>query len=109
MKLLDIGTALVPLVPECYHYEAIKESDRYIVWFETGPGTGTRYADGRLWRQTLIGEVHYFTKAEFDSNFDAIQSTFDNLDELSWELISIDYNAETKYIEYVWKWEMIYG
>lgn len=107
MKLKDLRDVLITVGVPVYHYEAHKQDDKYIVWAEEGQGNAD-YADNKMISQTIEGTVDYYTKEEFDSNFDLIQETFNSAG-IAWSLNSIQHEEETKYIHYEWTWEINYG
>lgn len=104
MKLTDLRDALVDTEIPVYHFEAYKQSDKYIVWAEDGEA-GATYADNKMVSQRLEGTIDYYTKDEFDGNFDLIQEKLNSLD-IAWKLNSIQHEEDTKYIHYEWVWEM---
>ena len=105
MKLSDIRDALLTVTKDTFHYYAHKKPDKYIVWAEDGEA-GSSNADDKKRRQVIQGTIDYFTKMEFDPNFGLIQEKLNSLD-IGWELNSIQYEEDTKYIHYEWVWEMI--
>lgn len=107
MTLLELGTALLAVVPECYHYTAHEKTDKYIVWAEDGQA-GALYADGVMYQQSIAGTVHYYTHMEFDPNFDRIQTVL-NGSGAAWRLESVQYEDDTKYIHYEWSFELPQG
>lgn len=105
MKLSDLRDLLLTVIPEVYHYEASSQSDKYIVWAEDGEA-GSNNADDEKIDQVIQGTIDYFTKTEFDSNFELIQEKLNSVD-IAWKLNSIQYEEMTGYIHYEWVWEMI--
>lgn len=103
MPLRDIGLALMAVVPDCYHYEALKQPGKYIVWAEDGQGDSF-WADSKMRAQVIQGTVDYFTRDEYDSNFTAIQQALNDI-RLSWRLNSIQFEVDTGYTHYEWVWE----
>lgn len=100
MTLRDLGLALMAVVPECYHYEALKQSDKYIVWAEDSQAESL-WADSKMTHQALQGTIDYFTRDEYDPNFAKIQAALNKLG-ISWRLASIQHEEETKYIHHEW-------
>lgn len=105
MKLSDIRDALLTVTQDTFHYHAHKKPNKYIVWAEDTE-SGASHADDKKRRQVIQGTIDYFTKIEFDPNFGLIQEKLNSLD-IAWELNSIQYEDDTKYIHYEWVWEMI--
>lgn len=107
MTLLDLGTALMAVVPDCYHYTALKKPDKYIVWAEDGQAS-SEHADNQMVQQSITGTVDYFTRTEFDPNFDHIQTAL-NGSGAAWRLESIQYESDSEYIHYEWSFEIPAG
>ena len=103
-KLLRVKEALLQVPAEVFHYDAFKKSDQYIIWAETGEGTSF-HADNRKQEQVIVGTIDYFTKTDLDPNLDAIQEALKSA-EISFFLESVQYEEETKYIHYEWKFEV---
>jgi hypothetical protein len=106
MKLADLRDLLLTIGVPVSHYNASEQPDSYIVWAEEGPGN-SEYADNQMNNQSLQGTIDYFTKIEFDPNFDLIQEKLDFAEELAWELNSIQHEEDTGYIHYEWVSELI--
>jgi hypothetical protein len=105
MILSDLRDLLLSITPDVYHYHAHKKPNKYIVWAEDREA-GSSNADNQKDEQVLQGTIDYFTKMEFDPNFDLIQNKLNSC-EISWRLNSIQYEDDTGYIHYEWVWEMI--
>lgn len=105
MKLSDLKYLLLEIGVPVFHYHAYQQSDKYIVWAEDGEADSTS-GDNKKIDQVLQGTIDYFTKTEFDPNFDLIQNKL-NSAEISWRLNSIQYEEDTGYIHYEWVWELI--
>ncbi len=105
MQLVDLGNILSTVVPNTFHYKAFKKSDKYIVWAEDGEA-GAGYADNHKTNQVIQGTIDYFTKTEFDPNFELLQAKLNSID-ISWRLNSIQHEEDTGYIHYEWIWEWI--
>lgn len=79
----------------------------YVVWTEQGEdGYGSLHTDSHKTEQIITGAVDYFTKQEFDSTVDAIQSILDNAERVAWELEAVQYEDETNLIHYTWAWRL---
>jgi hypothetical protein len=100
MNLEIVSTALLTVGVPVSHYEAVKKPDKYIVWAEDG-AAGSSWADGKLSLQVLSGTIDYFTKTEYDPNFDAIQSALGGAG-ISFRLNSIQHEEDTGYNHYEW-------
>lgn len=105
MQLADLGDSLKTVIPDVFHYNAFKKSDQYIVWAEDGEADSSN-ADDQKEDQVIQGTIDYFTKTEFDPNFELIQCKLNSID-ISWRLNSIQFEEKTGYIHYEWVWEMI--
>lgn len=104
MTLRDLGLALKKVVPNCYHYTATKQSDKYIVWAEDNQADAV-WADGKMQEQTIEGTIDYFTKMEYDPNVSLIQDAL-NDGNISWRLNSIQYEDDTRFIHYEWVFQV---
>jgi hypothetical protein len=100
MTLAKIKTALLTVTNKVYHFDATGAKGNYIVWAEDGQ-FDSLWADGAMREQTITGTIHYFTKIEFDLNFNAIQTALSNA-EISYSLNSIQFEEDTRYIHYEW-------
>lgn len=109
MKLTDLRDLLLTVFSSLgvpvFHYYATKQSEKYIVWAEDGEADSTS-GDNKKIDQVLQGTIDYFTKTEFDPNFQVIQEKL-NSAEISWRLNSIQREEDTGYIHYEWVWELI--
>jgi len=105
MKLSDLRDLLLTVSTDVFHYSALQKPDKYIVWAEDGEA-GSINADDSKEDQVIQGNIDYFTKTEFDTNFDLIQEKLNSAD-LSWRLNSIQYEEETGYIHYEWVFEVV--
>lgn len=105
MTLVDLKNALLAVTRDTFHYHAHKKPDKYIVWAEDTESNSS-HGDNKKRVQVIQGTIDYFTKTEFDPNFNLIQEKLNSLD-IAWSLNSIQYEEETGYIHYEWVWEMI--
>ena len=105
MNLLNLRDILLTVTPNVYHYHAANQPDIYIVWAEDTEGN-SGYADNKKTNQVIQGTIDYFTKIEFDTNFEVIQEKLNSID-IAWKLNSIQHEEDTGYIHYEWVWEMI--
>lgn len=104
MNLVDLQNLLLTIGVPVYHYEAHKEKGNYIVWAEDNQ-SNAGYADNHMTTQCLQGTIDYFTKTEFDPNFELIQKKLISAD-IAWRLNSIQHEKDTGYIHYEWVWEV---
>lgn len=104
MQLTDLRDALLQVTQDVFHYEASHKPDKYIVWAEDGEA-GSLNADDQKEGQILQGTIDYFTKTEYDPNFDLIQQKLNSID-ISWRLNSIQHEEKTGYIHYEWIFEV---
>lgn len=104
-KLQKIKDALLMVTDAVFHYTAAERSDKYIVWAESGEADSLE-ADNHKQEQTIGGTIDYFTKTDFDPNIDAIQNVMKSA-EISFFLESVQYEEETGYIHYEWKFEVV--
>lgn len=100
-KLRQIGEGLRTITPNCTHYYRTNKFPA-IVWAESGEEDSFN-SDNNKSEQRIIGTVDLFTKTEFDSLIDDVQSTLSSLG-LTWALESVQYEDETKVIHYEWTW-----
>jgi len=105
MELIDIKNALLTIDVPVFHYHAKTKENKYIVWAEEGEGKSLS-AGNKKQVQTKTGTIDYFTKEEYDSNFDAIQNSL-NVLEIGWYWNSTQYEKDTEYIHHEWVWEML--
>lgn len=99
-----IKEALLQVDVEVFHYYALHPSDRYVVWAEDGEGAALA-ADNRKIGQVLSGTIDFFTKTEQDPAREEIQRALGDA-EISYSLNSVQYEEETGYIHYEWRWEV---
>lgn len=105
VDLSVIKTALLTVTDDVFHFIAPQnQKGAYIVWAEDGQADSS-HADDRMVEQVITGTIDYYTKSENDSNFDAIQDAL-NEAEISFDLSSIQYEEDTKYIHYEWIFEV---
>lgn len=105
--LSKIKQALLSVSENVYHYETKRRDGNYIVWMEDGRGEES-WADDVCTYQAISGTIDYFTKTEYDPTAEAIQAALNNAD-IVWNLNSVQYEDDTKYIHYEWEWEVSDG
>lgn len=103
MILADIKTALLTVTNNVYHFDATGAIGSYIVWSEDGQADSV-WADGKMQNQVITGTIDYYTKTEYDANFNAIQEALNEIG-ISYRLNSIQYETDTKYIHYEFVFE----
>lgn len=80
-------------------------SDRFFVWQEDGANdliTGGIHVE-----KAVTGTTDLFTKLEFDPWKDEMEAAFDASPYIFWRLNSIQYEEETGFYHYEWRWEVI--
>lgn len=99
-----VQKALLKVTDKVYHYEATKQEEKYVVWAEDGEGD-TVYADNTMQSQSIAGTIDYFTKQEYDENFERIQQALQESG-IAFKLNSVQYEKDTEYIHFEWIWEV---
>jgi len=107
MTLREFRDILLTLGIPTYHYDALKQTDKYIVWAEDNELRQLK-GNNKVITQVIQGTLDYFTKKEFDTNVDRIQNLF-NAHEIPFRLNLIDNEPDTGYIHYEWIWEVANG
>lgn len=105
-KLRQIGVKLRTVTPNCTHYYRTNKFPA-IVWAESGEEESFS-SDNRKSEQRIVGTVDLFTKTEFDSLIDDVQTALNDLG-LTWLLNSVQYEEETKVIHYEWSWGVTFN
>lgn len=95
-----VKDALLTVTDNVGHYTAWDDSDRYIVWSEEME-VASLEADNFKAGQTVEGSIDYFTRTEDDPNIVAIPNAL-NAARIGWELNSVQYEDETRFIHYEW-------
>ena len=101
--LAPLKAALLTVTDKVYHYEGLKEDDKYIVWAEDGDNSLN--SDNIMTAQAIQGTIDYFTSEEYDENIDKIQTALNNA-RISFYLNSQLYDDETKKMQYQWVFEV---
>lgn len=106
LKLKAIRDQLLTVSQNVYHYEKPERSElsEYIVWQEDGEGDSL-HADNAKNEQVIQFTVDLFTKTEYSPLIDGIQNTLAD-STISFTLVSVTFETETKYIHYKWQCEM---
>lgn len=95
-----VKDALLTVTDNVGHYTAWDDSDRYIVWAEDMEVAALN-TDNYKGGQTIEGTIDYFTRDEDDENIGKIQLAL-NAARIGWELNSVQYEDETRFIHYEW-------
>lgn len=101
-----IITAHTKVTQAVSHGERL-ESDRYFVWQEDGADDFE--ADDIHAEKAMIGTTDLFTKQEFDPWRDDLEAALDADPDITWSLISVQYEMETGYWHYEWEWTVTDG
>lgn len=98
--LASVGDGDAPAV---YHYQrpARENLKRYVVWAEDGE-SGSFMVDNHKAEQQISGSIDLYTDREFDTWADRIQTALDTLENVTWNLDSVQYEDETGLIHYEW-------
>lgn len=104
MHFKPLKDALLSVMPHVWHHSAGGKGDQYIVWAEDGAGD-TFEADNHCEEQVICGSVDYFSRVENDPYVEDIQASLSSAD-ISWRLSSIQFELDSKYTHYEWRWEM---
>lgn len=109
-RLKDFYEGLAMVNSRCFHYFAPSSAQvPYIVWYEESEDLPFE-ADNHKARQSISGYVDYFTRTEFDSTFDAIQTFLDSFQNLSWTWEATQYGDPTRdddnLIHHTWSWRL---
>lgn len=103
-----IPQALLSVTDNVGHYEALNETDKYIVWAEDSEGSSVEGDDKKI-NQSIQGTIDYYTSEEFDENVDKIQESL-NAACISFYLNSVQYESidedGTGKIHYEWVFEV---
>jgi len=86
---------------KCYHLtKPASVTAPYAVWQEDSEGD-SHYSDNVKSEQVLQATIDYYTKSEYDTMTDSIQSAL-NCEDISWTFNSFQYEDETKLLHYEW-------
>lgn len=101
--LAPLKAALLTVTDKVYHYEGLKDEDRYIVWAEDADNSVN--GDNKIIGQAIQGTVDYFTSLEYDENIDKIQNAMNDAG-VAFYLSTQLYDDETKKMQYQWVFEV---
>lgn len=104
-KLQGIRDALLAVCENTYHYEKPERINisEYIVWQEEGE-SDSLHLDDKKNDQVLQFSVNLYTKNEYSAVVDALQDALSD-STISFTLVSVTFETETKYIHYEWQIE----
>lgn len=105
LKLKAIRDQLLTVSQNVYHYEKPEriELSEYIIWQEDGEGNSLQ-ADNAKREQVVQFSVNLYTKKEYSPTIDALQNLLAD-SQISFTLVSVTFETETKYIHYEWQCE----
>lgn len=107
-KLKIIPQVLLSVTENVGHYQALNETDKYIVWAEDSEGSSVEGDDKKI-NQSIEGTIDYYTSEEFDENVDKIQDALKSAC-ISFYLNSVQYESidegGTDKIHYEWVFEV---
>lgn len=98
MSLKEIKDFLLGITLNTFHQEAWQQPDTYIVWAEDSE-SGAVHGDNRKIKQILDVTVDVFTKEEYPEIITRLQDAFNDKG-IPFELLSIQYESDTKYTHY---------
>ena len=101
--LAPLKAALLTVTDKVYHYEGLKDEDRYIVWAEDADNSVN--GDNKIIGQAIQGTVDYFTSLENDENIGKIQNGMNDAG-IAFYLSTQLYDDETKKMQYQWVFEV---
>lgn len=104
MPLVNALTGITGL--SVYHYMRPKLKAPYCVWQEDAEYSSLQ-DDNHKGEQSISGTVDYFTREEFDDNIDNIQDALNGVENLYWELLSVQFEDETNLIHYEWLFRVL--
>ena len=104
-KIFKIRDALLTVMRNVGHYEALNVEDKYTVWAEDAEAAAV-HANNEKKDQAIRGTVDYFTKEDADENVDKIQEALRKAEGVTFALNSVQTEEETGYIHFEWLWEV---
>lgn len=100
-----IVAAHLSVSPAVSHAQRLK-SERYFVWEEDG--SADLEANGAHIERGMTGITDLFTKIEFDPWGDQLGPALTAQD-IAWRLESVDFEPETGFWHWQWRWGVRYG
>lgn len=92
-------------VTDAVSHSEFMQSERYFVWQEDGSNDLTA-SDGTRIEKVVTGTTDLFTKTEFDPWKEELEVAFDESPYIFWHLNSVQYEEETGFYHYEWRWEV---
>lgn len=106
-SLKKIGDALGSIDGlKVFHYERFGVDAPYCIWQEDSDAG--MEADNIKAEQGITGTIDYYTLTEYDGMIETIQAALNSIENLSWNVNSIQFEEETNLIHYEWRW-WLYG
>ena len=105
-QIKKVRDLLTSVCSNTYHYEALERNtaNEYIVWQEDGEADSL-HADNSKSEQVIQLSINLYTKTEYSPLIDTLQNLFaDSM--VSFTLVSVTFETETKYIHYEWQVEI---
>lgn len=103
-KLKRLSNILKSLCDNVGHYEVVKKTKKYIVWSEEVEDSSLS-ADDKKEEITIQGSIDLYTTVEFDELIDELAEAL-TINEIGWELASVQYEDATGYIHYEFIWRV---
>ena len=82
------------------------KSERYFVWEEDG--AADLLANGRHVEKAMTGTTDLFSKTEFDPWREQFEAALDAAG-IAWRLDSVDFEVDTGFWHWSWRWGVRYG
>lgn len=92
-------------VTDVVRHGEMMRSDRYFVWQEDG--ADDLLADDKHAEKAVTGTTDLFTKMEFDPWKDEMEAAFDASPYIAWALESVQFEPDTGFTHYEWRWEVV--
>lgn len=104
-QMKRVRDALLTVTKDVFHYEKTGIEERYIVWQEDSEGDSL-HADDKHEIMVISGTIDLFTKQEYDPWVQEITRALEDA-EITCRIESIQYEDETGYIHYEWRFEVV--
>lgn len=105
MTRIETALAATGLSFASYAWASPPSGDYGVVEFSRGQDL---IANGIHVERGTNGYVHYFTRSDAESIRNTIESVLNGLENCAWELDSVQYENETGYLHYEWRFGL-YG
>lgn len=90
-----------------YHYTRPADTtSAWIVWQEDGENQSFN-TDNQKKEQQIHGTIDCYSLTEYDPLFDEIQEALNALENVGWNLMSVQYEDETNLIHYEWEFNIV--